>query len=42
MIMTDIYIVLQKLMKYRKYEPQKDINETNLVLNITEELTLLA
>ena len=29
-------------MKYRKYKPRREINETNLVQNITEELILLA
>ena len=32
-----IYIVLKKLMKYRKYQLRREISETNLVLNMTEE-----
>ena len=37
-----INIVLRKLMKYRKYYLRREINETNLVQNITEKLILLA
>ena len=33
---------LKKVMKCRKFSPQSEINETNLVENITEELMLLA
>ena len=33
---------LKKLMKYRKYKPRREINETKLVQNIAEELILLA
>ena len=33
---------LKKMMKYRKYLPRREINETNLVQNITVELILLA
>ena len=40
-LVTDIYR-LKKLMKYRKYQPRSEINETNLLQNITEELILLA
>ena len=33
---------LKKLIKYRKYYSQREINDTNLVQNIAEELILLA
>ena len=32
---------LKKMMTYRKYESRREINETNLVQNITGELILL-
>ena len=43
MVTMDIYIIL-KMMKYRnvnRREREREINETNLVQNITEELILL-
>ena len=33
---------LKFFFKYRKYKPQREINETNLKQNMTEELILLA